>query len=323
MIKYNYNGFQYKFNENYVSEQEVVSVTKIGSTEPPNELYHYFSLGNNSISSLLENYVYANHPYNFNDPYDCYPGLISFDKCSFNDIIDLNDGIFDIEKLKILFNSEKEEDKRKLVKHMDYLLFNVIYLKTGIFCLTDNIKSIEMWSYYSNHEGFSIKFDLNKFPKTYWGPFPVNYSKSFDKIDYRIFKKASFIYQANVKAKCWEPENEFRLIFYGPNSMKIPQIDNPRAHNRKFYYNPKAIKEIVLGYSFFSIKEYDFDESTDERAVITLKFKHQLKIRILNYIFKTNTPLSMVKIKHNGFNLKPHPVKLQKISNKKYILTFI
>jgi hypothetical protein len=36
---------------------------------------------------------------------------------------------------------------------------------------------------------------------------------------------------------------------------------------------------------------------------------------------KTNTPLSIIKIKDNGFNLKPHPVKLQKISNKKYILT--
>jgi hypothetical protein len=47
MIEYNYNGFQYKFNENYISEQDLISVTKIGSTTPSNELYHYFNLSIN------------------------------------------------------------------------------------------------------------------------------------------------------------------------------------------------------------------------------------------------------------------------------------
>ena len=36
----------------------------------PNSLNKYHSLSKHSINSILEGYIYANHPLEFNDPYD-------------------------------------------------------------------------------------------------------------------------------------------------------------------------------------------------------------------------------------------------------------
>jgi len=138
MITHTFNGFTYSFNENSQNQKRLFS---IATEEDINitELYHYYSLSMNSIKSLTERFIYANHPYQFNDPYDCYPGLISYDNCTLKDVLELNDNFFKPGFIKHLYESSERQDKIKLDKHLHFLLFNVIYLKVGIFYLTNNI----------------------------------------------------------------------------------------------------------------------------------------------------------------------------------------
>jgi hypothetical protein len=323
MIEFKYNGFVYQLDENYKDQKGLLFIKKTDSPQDNDELYHYYALNNNGVSSLVKSYIYANHPEDFNDPYDCGRDLISYEKTPWHDILELNDNFFDPDKLKKLYESNDAKDKQKLYDHLNFIIYNVIYLKVGIFCLTSKNDSIEMWSYYTNHRGFVLKFKMNELPSNYWGPFPINYAKQFDQINYSIFKKASFIYQSNIKASCWEPENESRIIFYGPNMMKIPYRDTPNSHTRKFYYDRNCLKEIILGYNFFEIHEYDLSKSTYDKAYVTLKVNKKLKRKVLKHILDNKIALSMIRIRKEGsFTLKPHPINLIKQSCKKYILEF-
>ena len=321
MNTHKFNGFTYSYNENFKNQKELFSIT---SEEDINitDLYHYYSLSRNSIKSLTERYIYANHPYQFNDPYDCYTGLISYDNCTLEDVLGLNDNFFKPEFIKRLYESSDRQNKIELDKHLHFLFFNVIYLKVGIFCLTNNIESIEMWSYYSNHKGFTVKYDIEKMPQNFWGPFRINYSDHFEPINYAILKRSCFFYQSNIKSINWKPENEYRMIFYGPDKMKIPFRDTPNSHNRKFHYNLNCVKEIVLGYSFFDIHEYNIKKSSNLKAYVSLKTNKKLKRKVLYHILKHNIPVSMIRKKGDDFSLKPFPVKLIQETCSKYILEF-
>ncbi len=112
------------------------------------------------------------------------------------------------------------------------------------------------------------------------------------------------------------------MIFYGPEKMKIPFRDTPNSHNRKFYYNQDCVKEIVLGYSFFDIHEYNSKKSSDLKAYVSLKTNKKLKRKVLYHILKHNIPASMIRQKINEFGLKPFPVKLIQETCNKYILEF-
>jgi hypothetical protein len=324
MAVHTFNRFNYSVDLNVKPERDIFQIKSEKFKEIPTELYHFFELDRKHINSILDHYVYAGHPYDFNDPFDCNKELISFENTSFNDILELNNGIFKPDLLAELFNSAKSEDKLKLYDHLNWLLYNVIYMKVGIFCATANCESMEMWSYYSKHRGYAIKFDLSYFPKNYWGPFPINYTDNFEKIEYKKFKKASFIYQSNIKAQCWDHENEWRLIFYGPNVMKVPHRDLPKAHKRKFYFNPKAIKEIVLGYSFFEINEYLNDQSSQEKQVVKLRKKRKEKRKILKYILTNNIQTSIINLKRESSStLGSKPIKIRSISATKYELSYV
>lgn len=323
MTEFKYNGFVYQFNENFKDQKELLFIKGKDSYQSNDELYHYYALNTNGVNSLTKSYIYANHPYHFNDPYDCSRDLISYDNCKLEDVLELNDNFFESLFIKRLYESNDSADKVEMAKYLNFIIFNVVYLKVGIFCLTNNIESIEMWSYYSNHRGFTLNFDIDKIPQNFWGPFQINYTEDFKPIDYTIFKRASFIYQSNIKANCWKPENETRLIFFGPEKMKIPYRDTPNSHDRKFYYNPSSVKDIVLGQSFFEIHEYDFGKSTISRAFVTLKTKKKLKRKVLYYIIRNKIPVSMIGLKgSNEFKLKAFPFKLTQQTCNKYILDF-
>ena len=322
-MRHSFNKFFYSVDYN-LPERDIIQIRSQEHSEIPTHLYHYFKLDRNSIKALIEHYIYAGHPYDFNDPFDCNKDLITFEKTSIDEILLLNGGIFNEEALIKLHKSNKPEDKFKLNDHLNWLLYNVIYMKVGIFCTTTNYESMEMWSYYSEHKGFIIKYNLDILPKNFWGPFPINYTNNFEKIDYEIFKRSSFIYQSNIKADCWDHEKEWRLIFYGPNAMKVPHRDIPKAHKRIFYFNPKAIEEVILGYSFFEINEYLSDLSSQEKQVVKLRKNRKEKRKLLKFILENNIPTSMINIKRESLaTLGSKPVNIRSISANKYELKYV
>ncbi len=323
-MEHRYKDCLYSFNYQASNKKDVLKIANSKFPLIPTELCHYYNISPNSVNSLVCNYLYASHPFEFNDPFDCNKDLISFDNVAIDDILVLNNELFPKDYLIGLFESNKLEDRNKLNSHLTWLLFNVIYMKLGIFCMTDNYESMEMWTYYANHRGFVIKFDLAQFTFDSWGPFPINYTNDFEKIDYSILKTGSFIYQSNIKAQCWDHESEWRLLIYGPDVMKVPFRDLPQAHNRKFYYNPTAIKEIILGYSFFELNEYIQESSDEEKQVVILRHKRKLKRQILRYIFKNEIRTSMISIKRDSVSiLGARQIQIIPISTNKYEIKYV
>jgi hypothetical protein len=323
-IKHSYNGFNYLLDNNL--QKNKLPVPLINSDKYPNKplvLYHYYNMSKFSVDSLLQHYIYANHPLEFNDPFDCNRDLISFEKTTLEEIYALNK-ISKPEYIRQLFFSKKKEDTILLYDLLKWLIYNVIYLKTGIFCMTSKKDSMEMWSYYTDHRGFVLEFDIQNFPPNHWGPFPINYTDKFEKIEYSIFKGLSFIYQSNIKSKCWDHENEWRFIFYGPNMMTVPFKQEPDAHDRKFYYNPQIVKHITLGFYFFEMNEYVTNQSTVDKYIVKLKINIVHKRRILQYIISNKISVSMITLKReSSSDLGSRPIELKIISPNKYEIKYL
>jgi len=324
MESHSFNGWHYKVNPDFKNQSDLYDIKADKHPILPTELFHYYKIDKNSVDSLLNNYIYANHPREFNDPFDCNRDLVSFESTSLDDVIKLNNGVFPVDKIKTLYNSDDPKDKFDLYNDLLFLLYNVTYMKLGIFCMTNNDSNMGMWSYYTNHRGFVLKFNLSKLPENHWGPFPINYTNEFKRIDYSKFKNSSFLYQSNIKAKCWEPENEWRLFFWGPNVMKIPGQNPPKAHDRIFFYDPKTIDEVILGYNFFESNEYDLDKSNFEIHHIRLRKNVKLKRKMLKFIIMNKHKVSIINIKkESSSDLSSRPVELIRISSNKYIIKYI
>ena len=325
MITHPFNKFEYIVEDEFQLDRwpslKVIPKRPIPLSD---SFFHYYRLSNDNKDALLNNFIYANHPFEFNDPFDCNRELISFEKATFEEVLALNRNPSKPEFLQQLFYSKKKKDRTLLYDMLKYLVYNVIYMKTGIFCMSSKIDSLEMWSYYTNHRGFALEFDMQKLPTNYWGPFPINYTNNFKAIDYSIFKGLSFLYQSNIKAKCWEHENEWRIILYGPNMMKIPFKKYPDAHDRKFAYNQNAIKQIVLGFQFFEIFEYIPNTEISDTYVIRLRKNKSLKRQILKYIISNEIPTSIISLKRKSSSkLKPRPVRMKILSPDKYQIKYV
>jgi hypothetical protein len=322
--EYKFNGWNYKINPDPKGQPDLFEIKSDKYPVVPTELFHYYMVDFNSVDAFINHYVYANHPLDFNDPFDCNQELISLDSTSLEDILALNNGFFDTDKIIKLYSSNDPKDKYDLHKDILGLLCDVLYMKVGIYCMTNRDNSMEMWSYYSTHRGFVVKYDLDKLPKNHWGPFPINYTNDFKKIDYSLFKNSSFIYQSNIKAQCWDHENEWRLIFYGPDVMKVPNQDTPNAHSRKFYYHPQAIKEIIIGFNFFESNELDMLKSDSLNFYVHLRKDVKLKREFLKYLLKNKYKVSMIFLKkESSSDLLSKPIEIEMISSNKYLIKYV
>lgn len=252
-------------------------------TDAPSLLYKFYSLTHNGIDALLNSYIYATHPSQFNDLFDCYENLI----------------IFDIPELINKFLTEAlgkdkaeeliKEDNGGLETFVQRNFREIIYRKWGVVCLTANPNNTLMWSYYTNNQGFSIGFDYSKFEFKYMGPFPVNYQ---DEIKPLSLKESSVelaaLYQTNIKHSGWKHEMEWRLLINSPEEGMIsPNFEILKklgGHNRKFPYPITAIKHICLGNRFFLPDE--LHEVNGSVLEVNLKDNFEQKCAFLSFLIE-------------------------------------
>src|SRR5674476_147839 len=64
-------------NENYEYDFEIVDPNK---TSKPEFLFKHFSLNTNAVNTLVKKYLFASHPLQLNDPYDCNRYIFDFNK---------------------------------------------------------------------------------------------------------------------------------------------------------------------------------------------------------------------------------------------------
>ena len=79
--------------------------------------------------------------------------------------------------------------------------------------------------------------------------------------------------------------------------MTVPRHNIPKAHKRKFYYNSKAVSEIILGYNFFELNELDFNNSNQKCQIVKLKENKKNKRKFLKFILTNSISTSMITLK--------------------------
>lgn len=310
-----YCGWRYKYDggtHGYGIEPSI-------SMEQPMTFFKYYALTENSVNALTNVYLYASHPSQLNDPFDCNKKLVEFN--SEESIRSLWENLFP--NLVQQFGNDFEAQRR----YTQEAYMTILYQKTGIISLTTSNKCMQMWSYYANHNGFCVELDVEKLGFSYYGPFPIHYTndmKPFDIAEYG--GHLSMLIQSNVKSEVWKYEKEWRLLAYPPAGIDLVGVGEykelfsfPDSHNRKFAYSLSALKSITLGIRFFDGKIYTI---SNKECEIVYRCKDQLDYQIANFL--SNPKLSHIDvylaIPKNLFEIDTKKVSIIKINEYKFRL---
>lgn len=136
-------------------------------------LFRFRSINKNSISALMNDFVFASTPDQFNDPYDV---LFSYDPGKLYSLIVEDQTLFSIvsEIFCDEFKKEKPsftiEEAQEVVRDKLFMLgwVNNTFLRTLsilrrqilIVCFCESVSKEIMWSHYANYgEGFALEYD--------------------------------------------------------------------------------------------------------------------------------------------------------------------
>jgi len=254
----------------------------------PLTLVKYFPLSKHSVDAFENHYLYGSHPIELNDPFDSL-------RWAFGQ--DLTNWLFLFQKLGIIS-----------------------------FCHPVNSLNLLMWAHYSNHQGFTIEFDPNKFQFHHHGPFPMNYLPRIPK-DFQFENDLirNFFY-LTLKYEKWDYEKEWRVYPESEELLKCPKIkesDYPefRFSDRKFSYDPSIVKAVTLGYRFTFDECNIFDK---DNGIICINTSNPLKGSIINTCLENKYLVFLIDSKPGfEFSLEKKPVEISKISELEYRFNFL
>lgn len=274
----------------------------------PDTQYKYYSLADHNIDALIHGYIYASHPFELNDYFDCCTELISYDNPN---------------EIRKIFRSDTEgfneymresQQSRDAQKVFSIAHWHLTYSKRGIVSLTPHKDNSLMWAHYAHNEGFVIGFDYRKFPFSFIGPFPIQYIDSFNAISlYEMPIEIAELIQPTVKSKDWEYEEEWRILPLDQNPpMLISGIINANiygGHERKFNYPIDAVKSITLGHRFFRIEEMQ-TISDNELKILIKPNCNDKRTKVLNYLscYHFDTRIAYAE----SFQIKEIPVVISR-----------
>lgn len=183
-----------------------------------NHLYKYCTYNTNSLSVLINKKIWASKPESLNDPFDC--------KIKF--MPEINHEAF-IKYLKRTGTStgDLQKDKKIFLEFLKNEPEKIIS-KFGVFSMSQINDNILMWSHYSNqHRGFCIGFVRNNdnilgdINKTKPVEYDCNYPKIYPLDDTGNYDPSCFTKMLFTKAKDWEYEKEWRLV-YDEGDKELP-----------------------------------------------------------------------------------------------------
>ena len=245
-----------------------------------NPIYKYrpFSRGEEMLDKQE---FYLSKPSDFNDPFDCYGGLICFD---------VSKKFLDqeiIEKLpnKSLLGSriQRRRYEREVLKEKEKLCseyFNSRRDRIGICCFSWDCENIVMWAHYAdNHKGICLGFKyIEPIRKDIYGIYPVDYTSDIETYHFSSFDDEYYWrHWLCTKSNAWEYEKEARMIF--------------KEYNGKVKFPKEILNDIYLGYS--TSKE-------DEQRVRELLIEHD---------YPKTVKLYKMTIDNSKFILVPKEIK--------------
>lgn len=273
-----YCGFSY-----YADGRGYYNIGPPFTSTLPSNFYKYYALTEHSVDALTNSYVYASHPNQFNDPFDCFEGIIEFSTWD------------DVNRLWCqLFKQIKDTFSNNLIEICNYsskAFRTLLYRKLGIVSLSPDPNSSIMWAQYGSNNGFCLEYDIHKFPFAHFGPFPINYVEELPKSIKigEVGGHLAMLIQSNIKNKCWKYENEYRLLIPNPPFVDMLSFGNEAEkfnmsdeHDRKFKYPINALRSIRLGTKFFKI---DLINTISVNEIdVCFPDEHQLEARLLDFI---------------------------------------
>lgn len=203
-----------------------------------NSIYRYrnFERGLEMIKHLE---LYLSNPSEFNDPLDCYEGLVEFKitKEFMREYIIKTIGKMNINSRKERRDMEKKALKKPQLLNLDFF-FESQKKHFGICCFSWDNKSMPMWAHYAdNHKGICIGFK-NYMPteKDLYAVYPVDYVTEIKKYQFTTFEDEKYWRKwLLTKSAAWEYEKEVRLI--------------SKSYNGILKFSKEIISEIYLGLS--------------------------------------------------------------------------
>ena len=302
----------------YILDGEVFRIIPDKVIKKPDTFYKYYPMNHYSIDSLVNSYVYASHPSDFNDIFDCYADLLDFDKIEL--IRNFLVNVFPMYSNKE-FDEKVNENYLALKGFSQDFFKELMYKRWGIFSMTEESDNLLMWSYYNSHIGYCIEFDILNFPFEFHGPFQINYQPIIDSMPLsEISFEIGVLAQSNLKDIKWKHENEWRLLIKHPEKEQMISPHNERlksfgGHNRKFNYPLNSIKSIRLGTRFFLSEEIQIINVNE--LEINLKNNFEQKLIVLDFLSDNNILTYFGQV--DGFNkIKFDKVKVSRVNYRKF-----
>lgn len=266
--EYGYDNMRYEFI--------IVPNKKI---EKPKTLFKYYPLSENSIDAVTHNYLYATHPNQLNDIYDCAADMIVYDNVEMNrkELAALD-----------LINQQQSEDQllydKQVISGVRRGLWQSMYSKIGIVSFTSNNNNLLMWSQYAKNCGFCVEFNYHTFPFKYYGPFPINYQSQIKELRLsEIPFEIAVAVQFSVKNKCWEHEEEWRIIPVVTDGVDMQVfgdgLDSMGGGERKFRFPKTSIVQIGLGPTFFLKEELQFYNNYEQAKIVFSSSRDDSELR--------------------------------------------
>ena len=316
IVTYDYKGWKYSRDTSKSNPKDAILIVPPEVKPVPDSLYKYYSLTPYNLDALNNYYLYASHPFELNDKFDCFKGLIDYNTAP-DELINFYLSIFHTEaEIKERFYELKQQFKDSF----PVSLFSGI----GVISLTTKILNPLMWAHYASaNHGFAVKFNHKYFHEKVLGPFPINYQEEWEPISLNDLMIA-FLYITNIKSKVWQYEDEWRFIGTG-QKMSTPRYkeDQEYIDNRKFKYQKDAIEEIILGNMFLDrINKYGNDNG-DLVLALTPDVKYgEEKLKLLNFIVdnKIKTTYILLKPRSSTFELDTQIVEIQRIDKYSFIM---
>ena len=292
-----FKGWKYIHDASKDTPKESVSIIPPHQKPIPDSLYKFFSLTPYNLDALKNNYLYASHPVELNDKFDCYSDLIDYETATDHLIMTFLQN----------FHTKQEiiENFAELKTGFKFIFPLAIYSGIGVISLTSKIKNPLMWAHYASaNHGFAIKFNHKYFHEKILGPYPINYQFEWEAISLENPMNA-MIYATNVKSKVWEYEDEWRFIGTGKD-MSTPRYREGKEfiENRKFKYQSKAIEEIILGNIFIDrINKYGENGTLILALTPDVQYGKE-KFELLHFIVNNKIKTSRIVLKPGSFTFE-------------------
>ena len=283
--------------------------------ERPKTFFKYYAVSKNSVDALTNMYVYASHPAQLNDPFDCDNSLAKIE---------------DKVNARVLWEDLYDSVKEMYPNDNDFYKFSTetfttaVFRKQGIICLAPTNTELIMWSNYAQNNGFCLEWDVSKFTFDHYGPFPIHYVREVEEassLKYDVLTLA--LIQTNVKQECWKYEKEWRLIVKNPVGFDFESFgkyanefnERPGLHNRKLYYPIEALKSITLGIHFFKeIEERQEIVSSNPLEIHVCYSKTCLQTRVLDFLSKITKYIGIQYMVKEGLSSKIIPIEIVRIN---------